>query len=177
MQHLDSKIIQRSQGSYEEICTIKLRRFRYEEWFKFLTRKKKYNYKKNKGKKKVIIKNKINISERPEEANQRLEFGHFEADTIFSCSGSKSALLVLVDRFTRKTHIKKLERKTAFRTIAQNQYKLACVSGSVDEITSSFPQEGANIRTLEMGINKGFELNSNPKSTKNSPNRPRFELK
>ena len=24
MQHLDSKIIQRSQGSYEEICTIKL---------------------------------------------------------------------------------------------------------------------------------------------------------
>ena len=36
-------------------------RFRYEEWFKNLTRKKKYNYKKKKGKKKVIIANKINI--------------------------------------------------------------------------------------------------------------------
>lgn len=91
-------------------------RFKYDEWFKYLTRKKKYNYKKNKGKKKVIIKNKVNISERPKEANQRLEFGHFEADTIFSCSGSKSALLVLVDRLTRKTHIKKLERKTASLT-------------------------------------------------------------
>lgn len=61
----------------------------------------------------MTIKNKVNISERPKEANERLEFGHFEADTIFSCSGSKSALLVLVDRLTRKTNIKKLERKTA----------------------------------------------------------------
>ena len=104
-------------------------RFKYDEWFKFLTRKKKYNYKKNKGKKKVTIKNKVNISERPEEANQRLEFGHFEADTIFSCSGSKSALLVLVDRLTRKTHIKKLERKTASLTsssivVALSEYNI-----------------------------------------------------
>jgi IS30 family transposase len=104
-------------------------RFKYDEWFKFLTRKKKYNYKKNKGKKKVIIKNKVNISERPKEANQRLEFGHFEADTIFSCSGSKSALLVLVDRLTRKTHIKKLERKRASLTsssivVALSEYNI-----------------------------------------------------
>ena len=104
-------------------------RFKYDEWFKYLTRKKKYNYKKNKGKKKMIIKNKINISERPEVANQRLEFGHFEADTIFSCSGSKSALLVLVDRLTRKTHIKKLERKTASLTsssivVALSEYNI-----------------------------------------------------
>ena len=104
-------------------------RFKYDEWFKFLTRKKKYNYKKNKGKKKVTIKNKVNISERPEEANQRQEFGHFEADTIFSCSGSKSALLVLVDRLTRKTHIKKLERKTASLTsssivVALSEYNI-----------------------------------------------------
>ena len=35
-------------------------RFKYDEWFNFLTRKKKYNYKKNKGKKKVTIKNKVN---------------------------------------------------------------------------------------------------------------------
>ena len=104
-------------------------RFMYEEWFKYLTRKKKYNYKKNKGKKKMTIKNKVNISERPAEANQRLEFGHFEADTIFSCSGSKSALLVLVDRLTRKTHIKKLERKTASLTsssivVALSEYNI-----------------------------------------------------
>ena len=104
-------------------------RFMYDEWFKYLTRKKKYNYKKNKGKKKMTIKNKVNISERPEKANQRQEFGHFEADTIFSCSGSKSALLVLVDRLTRKTHIKKLERKTASLTsssivVALSEYNI-----------------------------------------------------
>ena len=100
-------------------------RFKYNEWCKYLTRKKKYNYKKNKGKKKVTIKNKVNISERPNEANRRLEFGHFEADTIFSCSGSKSALLVLVDRLTRKTHIKKLERKTASLTSSSIVFALS----------------------------------------------------
>ena len=100
-------------------------RFKYDEWFKYLTRKKKYNYKKYRGKKKMKIDNKINISERPEEANQRLEFGHFEADTIFSRSGSKSALLVLVERLTRKTHIKKLERKTAFLTSSSIVFALS----------------------------------------------------
>ena len=100
-------------------------RFKYDEWFKYLTRKKKYNYKKYRGKKKIKIDNKINISERPEEANQKLEFGHFEADTIFSCSGSKSALLVLVDRLTRKTHIKKLERKTAYLTSSSIVFALS----------------------------------------------------
>ena len=45
-----------------------------------------------------------------------MEFGHFEADTIFSCKGSKSALLVLADRFSRKTRIKKLARKTSSLT-------------------------------------------------------------
>ena len=100
-------------------------RFKYDEWFKYLTRKKKYNYKKYRGKKKMKIDNKINISERPEEANQRLEFGHFEADTIFSRSGSKSALLVLVERLTRKTHIKKLERKTASLTSSSIVFALS----------------------------------------------------
>ena len=100
-------------------------RFRYDEWFKYLTRMKKYNYKKNKGNKKVIIPNKINISERQNEANNRSEFGHFEADTIFSCKGSKSALLVLADRFSRKTHIKKLARKTSSLTSSSIVFALS----------------------------------------------------
>ena len=43
--------------------------------------------------------------------NLKLEFWYFEVDTIVSCKGSKSALLVLVDRLTKRTKIKKLERK------------------------------------------------------------------
>lgn len=106
-----------------------IHRFKYDEWYKYLTRKKKYHYKKKKGKKKVTIRNKVNISQRPEAANNRIEFGHFEADTIFSCSGSKSALLVVVDRLTRKTKIKKLERKTASLTsssivVALSEYNI-----------------------------------------------------
>ena len=74
-----------------------------------------YNYyKKKKGKEKTAVQNKVNISERPDSANNRMEFGHFEADTIFSCKGSKSALLA--DRFARKTHIKKPERNTSSLT-------------------------------------------------------------
>ena len=73
----------------------------------------------------MIIKNKVNISEREQDANERLVFGHFEADTIFSCHGSKSALLVIVDRFTRKTKIKKLERKTASLTSSSIVFALS----------------------------------------------------
>ena len=60
-------------------------RFRFKEWFRYLTRKKKYHYKKYKGKKKVVIQNKVNISARKENANNRMEFAYFEADTVFSC--------------------------------------------------------------------------------------------
>ena len=71
--------------------------------------------KKNKTKK-TLIPNRTNISERPTEATGRFEFGHFEADTIVSCRGSKSALLVIADRLTRKVKIKKLARKTSSLT-------------------------------------------------------------
>jgi IS30 family transposase len=62
--------------------------------------------------KRTLIPNRIDIDERPQEANERKEFGHFEADTIFS-RNSLSVLLVMVDRLTRRTKIRKLTRKTA----------------------------------------------------------------
>ena len=77
----------------------------------------------------MAIKNKVNISERSISANERLEFGHFEADKIFSCKNSKSALLVIVDRLTRRTKIKKPEKKTASLTsssivVALSEYNI-----------------------------------------------------
>lgn len=63
--------------------------------------------------KKVIIPNRIDIDFRPQEANERKEIGHFEADCIESKRlGSKTALLVVVDRKSRLTRIKKLTQKT-----------------------------------------------------------------
>lgn len=76
---------------------------------KHLARKKKWKYRKTK---RTLIPNKISIENRPLDANKRIKFGHFEADTIVSRQ-SKAALLVLTDRSTRLVKIKKLARKTA----------------------------------------------------------------
>ena len=100
------------------------------ELTELLTRKHKRKQKR-KGKKveKHLIPNRIDIDYRPIEADMRLEFGHFEADTIVSCKGSKSALLVVVDRLSRRTKIKKLERKLADLTsssivVALSEYNI-----------------------------------------------------
>jgi transposase, IS30 family len=88
---------------------------------KYLTRKHKKKMPKNvfKRRKKDLIKNRVDIDLRPEEANLRLEFGHFEGDTILSCEGSKSGLLVIADRKTRKIKIRKLTRKTSSQVSSQ----------------------------------------------------------
>jgi IS30 family transposase len=67
---------------------------------------------KNKKTERTLIPNRTGIEQRPKEANERKEFGHFEADTIVSRE-SLAALLVVIDRLTRKVKIKKLARKTA----------------------------------------------------------------
>lgn len=72
----------------------------------------KIPHKKDKKTERTLIPNRTGIEKRPEEANKRKEFGHFEADTIVSRE-SLAALLVLIDRLTRKVKIKKLARKTA----------------------------------------------------------------
>jgi IS30 family transposase len=67
---------------------------------------------KNKKTERTLIPNRTGIEQRPKEANERKEFGHFEADTVVS-SKSLACLLVIADRITRKIKIKKLARKTA----------------------------------------------------------------
>lgn len=58
------------------------------------------------------IPNRIPISKRPEKANTREEFGHFESDCIVSRK-SKVALNVITERKSRFTFISKLNQKTA----------------------------------------------------------------
>lgn len=53
------------------------------------------------------------IDNRPEEVNNRSEFGHWEIDTVIGKRGSASALLTLVERVTRQEIIKKIDKKTA----------------------------------------------------------------
>jgi IS30 family transposase len=43
----------------------------------------------------------LSIEERPPEVAERVEFGHWEMDTIVSCVGGKGGLLALTERMTR----------------------------------------------------------------------------
>lgn len=83
-------------------------------WIKYLA--KSHRIRKKRGHKpksrRVIIKNKVMISERPDIINNRKEFGHWEADTAVS-RNSKSVLMVLVERVCLLTKINRLENKKA----------------------------------------------------------------
>lgn len=68
-------------------------------------------YKKVKAIKWSKIKWRIWLEERPDEANNRTEKGHFEADLIVSNKWNKSAILTLTDRYSRLPRIFKLPNK------------------------------------------------------------------
>jgi IS30 family transposase len=52
------------------------------------------------------------IDSRPQEANERSTFGHWEMDLIVSCRGGKHALLTLTERMTRREVIIRLPDRT-----------------------------------------------------------------
>ncbi len=52
------------------------------------------------------------IDNRPEAANNRSEYGHWEMDLIVSCKGGKGALLTLTERMNRQEIIIRLPDKT-----------------------------------------------------------------
>jgi len=62
--------------------------------------------------KSLHIPRRISIKERPQEANMRLQSGHWEADTIIS-RRSKAALGIMLERTSRRIHLAKLPAKTA----------------------------------------------------------------
>ncbi len=54
--------------------------------------------------------NRNKIEDRPIEANNRIELGHYEMDTIVSCKGGSGGLLVLIDRLSRRVIIEKIRK-------------------------------------------------------------------
>ncbi len=82
-----------------------------------LARKHKRRYPKSQCRKpkRSNIPNRISISERPEDVNNRLSIGHWESDSLLSAGGT-TALNVIVERSTRLTKITKLSKKTAQQT-------------------------------------------------------------
>ena len=74
--------------------------------------KQRYRPKKRRGKKtkREMIPNRVGIEKRPEEANSRSEYGHYETDTAVSGkkTGAKAALTLLHERKARFTRLKKI---------------------------------------------------------------------
>jgi IS30 family transposase len=101
-----------------EICTKTVYNYIDKGVFLNLTNKnlpvKKNTKKRNYNKiKKVALKNTKgeSIEKRPVDANERLTKGHFEIDLVMGKQGTKTCLLVLTDRMTRKEFIEKLDNK------------------------------------------------------------------
>jgi len=128
-----------------------------------LGRKHRQRFRKTKPMKSKIP-NRVDIDLRPIEANFRLEFGHFEADSIESCKTrdingrikTHSCLTVLVDRSTRKTIIKKTASKTSVETTKSLNNALKPYINTIKSITYD---NGLEFSQHEK-INKNFNIRS-----------------
>jgi IS30 family transposase len=92
------------------------------------------------GKRIVKIPNRNMIDERPKEINERLSYGHWEADTVISRQ-SKSALVVVRERKLQLMFIRKISRKNA-----QNMRK------AVIGILQKFPKRFCRSITFDNGL-------------------------
>jgi len=116
--------VQSSTASHESIY-----RWVYEkrpDLIGYLPRRHKQRHKKGHSRKhrRSHIPNRISLSERSEAANQREEFGHWEADAMVS-SASKVAAQVLVERKSRYLKLTQVKQKTASQTRAVINRRLA----------------------------------------------------
>lgn len=95
------------------------------------------------------IPNRTAITERPAQANNREEFGHWEADSMVSRKG-KAVLLVKAERKSRKIKITKLAQKTSQLTRMAINRRLshypqgACRSITYDNGTENVEHEAVN---------------------------------
>lgn len=94
------------------------------------------------------------ISERPEIINNRLEFGHWEIDTVIGKKGKlEPVLLTLTERTTRAEIIKVISNKTAKAVqIALDEIRISTgeyFSNVFKSITSDNGSEFADLSTLE----------------------------
>ena len=72
---------------------------------------------------KNIMRGGKSIHDRPQEANERQELGHWELDTVYSPRGHKTAIVTIVDRKTRLLKAQIVPNRTA-HVVSEAIYKL-----------------------------------------------------
>jgi IS30 family transposase len=79
-------------------------------------------------------KNGKSISERPEEADDRSEQGHWEIDLVVGKQGTKPVILTLVERKTRKSLYVLIKNKTQKEVIAAIKRVRRRIGGNFDDV-------------------------------------------
>ncbi len=105
----------------------------------------------------VPIPERTPISMRSEAANQRTEMGHWEVDTMLSSVKGKAALVVVTDRFSRYTCIKKLNTKSA---INLEQALLEMFSSLPLRFRKTFTYDNGSENSRHIFINKALGCSS-----------------
>ncbi len=116
-----------------------------QEWIPLLFKSKKRRlrrYNKYHKRCKVKILHRISIENRPKYIDKKKSIGHFEIDTIVSRS-SKDSILVIHERKSKKTFIKKLLRKDAVSLKNKTIDSLKKYSNPVKSITYDNGTENA----------------------------------
>jgi len=115
-------------------------------------------YKKRYGKHKsrrVIIKNKVSIDQRPEIINNKERFGDWEIDTIVG-KNHKGAIVTAVERKSNFLVIRKLKRNNASELARQTIHMLAPFKDLVHSITSDNGSEFAKHEYIAKKLNADF---------------------
>jgi IS30 family transposase len=92
--------------------------------------RKRYNSKDSRG----VLAGKRHISERPIEAEKRLQVGHWEGDTVIG-QDKHACILTMVDRRSGYAVIKKLKARTAEQATKAAALVIAEQAGKVETIT------------------------------------------
>ena len=102
----------------------------------------------------ITIPNRIDISERPAEINNRIRIGDIEADTVISSKVGKSCLAVYVDRKSRYYWVRKMKSKKSSEMLKATLLTLA------NTIVHSITYDNGNENVLHEEVNKEYGCKS-----------------
>lgn len=118
---------------------------------------KRYNKRKRKKKtERVMIPNRVGIEMRSKEANERLETGHFEGDTIVSGKKHKSKVALSV-LFERKLNLVKIRKISNLKPDSNNRAILDMIKG-IDVRTITFDNGIENTKHDQISAKRGVDI-------------------
>jgi IS30 family transposase len=112
---------------------------------------KKYRFKKSRQAGVHCIPNRVGIEERPAVINEKLHIGHWEGDTVIS-SGSRCALVTLVERHSKYLKMRKIGKKTMKNTSKATINLLKKLKKFTETITYDNGKEFADHQTIAKAL-------------------------